>query len=78
MQAIKCSTCRELVFWYDGNAEAGFEAGKATYPDGSKPVKGRRLKRHCGHGNIFKHINNSLYIDGETETPTLPESDWLE
>lgn len=74
MQAIKCSTCRDLVFWYAGDIRVGkIDASKATYPDGSKVPAGRTLKRTCGHGRIFGRQDRSLYIDGETETPVIPE-----
>lgn len=77
MQAIKCSTCRQLVFMYDGDIRHGaITADKATYPDGSKPKPGRFLIRPCKHGKIYGRQDNSLYIDGEMETPkvTPPES----
>lgn len=72
MQAIRCSTCRKLVFTYDGDVRVGtIKAAKATYPDGTKPVPGRFLVRPCGHGKIYGRQDNSLYIDGEMETPKL-------
>lgn len=74
MQAIKCSTCRQLVFMYDGDIRVGtIKATKATYPDGSKPKPGRFLTRACDHGKIYGRQDRSLYIDGEMETPKIDE-----
>lgn len=72
MQAIKCSTCRQLVFMYDGDIRVGtINRTKATYPDGTKAQPGRFLVRPCAHGKIYGRQDNSLYIDGEMETPKL-------
>lgn len=72
MQAIKCSTCRQLVFMYDGDVRVGkISVTKATYPDGTKAPPGRFLVRPCGHGKIYGRQDNSLYIDGEMETPKV-------
>lgn len=75
MQVIRCSQCRNIAFFYDGDIRVGkITALKATYPDGTKPEPGRTLTRTCGHGRIFGRQDCSLYIDGETETPSVPEA----
>lgn len=79
MQVVKCRTCREIVFYYDGDAtRESLVAAKATYPDGSKPGVYEVIRRKCGHGRVFKRPDTSLYVDGEIETPavTLPCEEW--
>lgn len=77
MQAIKCSGCRQLIFMYDGDVRVSIKSAKATYPDGSKPLPGRFIRRPCGcDTKVYGRADSSLYIDGEMETPnvTIAES----
>lgn len=78
MQVIKCSNCRKIAFFYEGDVRVGkIKASQAFLPDGSRPKLGSGISRPCGCGRIYGRIDKTLYIDGETENPTfeVPVSD---